>query len=243
MKRKLPIFVKTLALLVLFSVGTAFANRPVQNEALGDAENATIETEKLLAEQNAIDQEAAKTLQPREPFLASILNAVGLGSANDFLVGTGNDLSSPEAVLQQASPSQTLQQTIEAQAIADYLVVTSQLAGDLAPNRMQTALSLATQGDKSILRDVSEGYRALAKALTTLTPPPALEANHGATRELLERFAGFLENLTLLAPSGIADAWKSEERATITEEASRLTQELRTTVIQYNVALPVGTIP
>ena len=85
----------------------------------------------------------------REPFLASILNAVGAKGQNDTLIGT-NDVAESEITSTIGSDATALQPTIQAQAIAEYIVATSNLGGDLAPNRMQSALSLASQGDKNI---------------------------------------------------------------------------------------------
>ena len=83
----------------------------------------------------------------------------------------------------------------------------------------------------------------MGSALSTLTPPQELTAQHDSTLKLLDRFAGFLEALAKQPKDQIQDAWASPEREEIIKESKRLQEEIRTVVTTYQVVLPLGVLP
>jgi len=234
MKRFLPI-ARIALLAALFGVGGFLAQKPTRGITTPSLQPdvATIETG---------DQNAAQATALQQPFLAQLLQTLELGGTNEALLGIHN-VPGPEVPGTADSPQNQPNTSPQAQAIADYLTKSSEIGGTISQRNIGAALSLASRGEPGVLFSVGKAYRTMGSALSTLTPPQELTAQHDSTLKLLDRFAGFLEALAKQPKDQIQDAWASPEREEIIKESKRLQEEIRTVVTTYQVVLPLGVLP
>ena len=130
-----------------------------------------------------------------------------------------------------------------ARSIYYYLVAASDIGFEANPSRLGLALATAEQGEVDALNNLIADFEVRLVDYGGLLPPTDLEQVHAESLALLERYVAHMRNSRDRIDGSVEATWNNAERDVIAEEATRINEEIREIVHNYNILLPVGVLP